>query len=49
MRKWEPEPLRWVATQGLYAAYGMADRAELAGRERTSPIAHLADIVTGRS
>lgn len=49
VRKWEPEPLRWVATHGLYTAYGMADRAELAGRERTSPIAHLADIVTGRS
>ncbi|MFT4230136.1 MAG: FAD-dependent oxidoreductase [Microbacterium sp.] len=48
VRSWEPEPLRWLATKGLYAAYGMADRAELAGREKTSPIAHLADVVTGR-
>ena len=48
VRKWEIEPLRWVATKGLYAAYGMADRAELAGRAKTSPIAHLADIVTGK-
>ncbi|SJN09456.1 FAD dependent oxidoreductase [Leucobacter sp. 7(1)] len=48
VRKWEPEPLRWVATKGLYAAYGMADRTELAGRQKTSPIAHIADVITGR-
>ncbi|MBL3687921.1 FAD-dependent oxidoreductase [Leucobacter zeae] len=48
VRKWEPEPLRWIATKGLYAAYGVADRAELAGRATTSPIATVADIVTGR-
>lgn len=49
VRKWEVEPLRWIATKGLYAAYGMADRAEARGRASTSPIAHLADVVTGRS
>ncbi|CAG7604974.1 NAD(P)/FAD-dependent oxidoreductase [Leucobacter soli] len=48
VRKWEPEPLRWIATKGLYAAYGIADRSELAGRRTTSPIAHIADVVTGR-
>ena len=48
VRKWEIEPLRWVATKGLYAAYGVADRAELAGRASTSPIAHIADVITGR-
>ncbi|WP_427869735.1 NAD(P)/FAD-dependent oxidoreductase [Leucobacter luti] len=48
VRKWEPEPLRWIATKGLYAAYGIADRTELAGREKTSPIAHVADVITGR-
>ena len=48
VRKWEPEPLRWLATKGLYAAYGVADRSELAGRATTSPIARAADIVTGR-
>ena len=47
-RRWEPEPLRWIATKGLYAAYGAADRAEFAGRATTSPIAHLADVITGR-
>lgn len=48
VRKWEAEPLRWIATKGLYAAYGMADRSEARGRAKTSPIAHLADVVTGR-
>lgn len=48
VRKWEPEPLRWIATKGLYTAYGVADRAELAGRVKTSPIARIADVVTGR-
>lgn len=48
VRKWEPEPLRWVATRALYTAYGMADRAEREGRRTTSPIAHLADVITGR-
>lgn len=48
VRRWEPEPLRWIATTGLYAAYGMADRAEAAGRATTSPIARIADVVTGR-
>ncbi|MBS1698828.1 MAG: FAD-dependent oxidoreductase [Actinobacteria bacterium] len=48
VRRWEPEPLRWIATKGLYAAYGMADRAEYAGRASTSPIARIADVITGR-
>lgn len=48
VRKWEPEPLRWIATKGLYTAYGIADRSELAGRQSTSPIAHIADVITGR-
>lgn len=47
-RRWEPEPLRWLATRGLYAAYGMADRAEAAGRPTTSPLALIADAITGR-
>lgn len=47
-RRWEPEPLRWIATKGLYAAYGAADRAESAGRATTSPLARIADVITGR-
>lgn len=49
VRKWEPEPLRYLATRGLYAAYRSADRAEAQGRTTTSPIAHVADIITGRA
>lgn len=49
VRPWEPEPFRWIATRGLYAAYRLADRAEMRGRTtRTSPIARFADLVTGR-
>ncbi|WP_217136401.1 NAD(P)/FAD-dependent oxidoreductase [Leucobacter chinensis] len=49
VRKWEPEPLRWLATKGLYFAYGVADSSELKGRKTTSPIATIADVITGRS
>ncbi|MDT5068130.1 MAG: hypothetical protein QOK02_4285 [Mycobacterium sp.] len=48
VRKWEPEPLRYIAVQALYAAYYAADRAEARGRRSTSPIATMADIVSGR-
>jgi glycine/D-amino acid oxidase-like deaminating enzyme len=48
VRKWETEPLRWIATRGLYAAYGIADRQELAGRATTSPIAGIADKISGK-
>jgi glycine/D-amino acid oxidase-like deaminating enzyme len=47
-RRWEVEPLRWLAVRGLYAAYGMADRLESRGGRRTSPLARLADRVAGR-
>jgi glycine/D-amino acid oxidase-like deaminating enzyme len=47
-RKWEPEPLRWLAVQGIYAAYGAADRIERGGRPRTAMIARIADAVAGR-
>ncbi len=48
VRKWEPEPLRWLATKGLYAAYSQADRSELKGREGSSPLARIADKITGK-
>ncbi len=47
-RRWEVEPLRWVAVQALYAAYRAADRAESRGRASTSPLARVADRVSGR-
>lgn len=47
-RQWEPEPLRWLGVRGLYLAYKLADRHEASGRATTSPIAKLADRITGR-
>ncbi|MEU6232207.1 FAD-binding oxidoreductase [Kitasatospora sp. NPDC047058] len=48
VRRWEPEPLRWLGVHALYAAYHAADHQESAGRPTTSPIARLADLVSGR-
>jgi glycine/D-amino acid oxidase-like deaminating enzyme len=48
-RKWEIEPLRWIATHGLYAAYSMADaREDKSPRSTTSAIARVANVITGR-
>ncbi|MFF2605166.1 NAD(P)/FAD-dependent oxidoreductase [Arthrobacter koreensis] len=48
VRRWEPEPLRWIAVKAMYAAYYAADRAERNGRSTTSPIAKAANLVSGR-
>jgi glycine/D-amino acid oxidase-like deaminating enzyme len=46
-KRWEPEPLRWLAVNAIYAAYHAADRHEARGRPTTSPIAKLADLISG--
>ncbi|MEU9284129.1 FAD-dependent oxidoreductase [Streptomyces sp. NPDC048275] len=49
VRKWEPEPLRWIGVQGMYATYRTADRRELITHSaRSSRLARLADRVAGR-
>jgi glycine/D-amino acid oxidase-like deaminating enzyme len=48
-RRWEFEPLRWLAVHGIYAAYGLADRAERNGRATTPAVARVADFISGRS
>jgi len=48
VRNWEPEPFRWLAVKALYQAYSMADHAELTRRTTTSPLATIADGVSGR-
>ncbi|MFE7565196.1 NAD(P)/FAD-dependent oxidoreductase [Kitasatospora sp. NPDC057500] len=49
VRRWEPEPLRWLGVHALYAAYRAADRHEsVRRRPTTSPLARLADTVAGR-
>ncbi|MEU8920485.1 FAD-binding oxidoreductase [Kitasatospora sp. NPDC048545] len=48
VRRWEPEPLRWLGVHAMYAAYHAADRQEAGGQVTTSPIARVADLVSGR-
>lgn len=49
VRQWEVEPLRWLAVKSLYATYNAADRAESGGRTTTHPLAHAADMISGKS
>jgi hypothetical protein len=48
VRRWEPEPLRWLGVRALYVAYRAADRQEGDGRGTTSLIARVADRISGR-
>jgi glycine/D-amino acid oxidase-like deaminating enzyme len=48
VRRWEPEPLRWLGVQTMYALYQSADAGEIRGRATTSPIARFADKISGR-
>jgi glycine/D-amino acid oxidase-like deaminating enzyme len=49
VRKWEPEPLRWLGVHGMYQLYHMADRRE-ARRDtaQTSRLARVANYLSGR-
>lgn len=48
VRRWEPEPLRWLGVQSMYALYRTADRREANGLGHTSRIARVANAITGR-
>ncbi|SDG21148.1 NAD(P)/FAD-dependent oxidoreductase [Klenkia brasiliensis] len=48
VRGWEPEPARWIGVRSLYVAYRAADRQEFGGTPGTSPIARIADKISGR-
>ncbi|MFG2274135.1 NAD(P)/FAD-dependent oxidoreductase [Streptomyces chartreusis] len=49
VRKWEPEPLRWLGVHGLYAAYRAADRRESSTLSaESSRAARVADRISGR-
>ncbi|MBQ0826857.1 NAD(P)/FAD-dependent oxidoreductase [Streptomyces tagetis] len=47
VRTWEPEPLRWIGVQALYALYRRADHNER-HRPDTSRLARVADAISGR-
>ncbi|TFV59371.1 FAD-dependent oxidoreductase [Mycobacterium sp. PS03-16] len=49
VRRWEPEPLRWLGVHGMYAMYRTADRREAArNRPGTSRLARIANVIAGR-
>ncbi|MFF8536688.1 NAD(P)/FAD-dependent oxidoreductase [Streptomyces sp. SAS_267] len=49
VRKWEPEPFRWIGVHGMYATYRTADRREGATHSpESSRLARIADRVAGR-
>ncbi|SDL08625.1 NAD(P)/FAD-dependent oxidoreductase [Streptomyces indicus] len=49
VRKWEPEPARWIGVHGLYAAYRAADRREASSHAAaTDRLARFADRLSGR-
>ncbi len=48
VRRWEPEPLRWLGIHGMYSLYRMADAQEArTGGAQTSWYASLANRLTG--
>ena len=47
LRRWEPEPLRWLGVRAMYGLYGLADRQETQGGP-PSPLARLGNWLTGR-
>lgn len=49
VRRWEPEPLRWLGVQAMYGLYREADRREYdRDLTRTSRLARVANAITGR-
>jgi glycine/D-amino acid oxidase-like deaminating enzyme len=50
VRRWEPEPLRWLGVQAMYRMYRRADATEYATTSSsTSRLATIANAVSGRS
>ena len=47
IRKWEPEPLRWLGVRAMYSLYRTADRRERS-LPTTSRLAQLGNRLTGR-
>jgi hypothetical protein len=45
-RRWEPEPLRWLAIRGVYSLYRQADRIEVRSG-RPSRLGRLVDAASG--
>ncbi|MEZ5886539.1 MAG: FAD-dependent oxidoreductase [Paracoccaceae bacterium] len=48
VRKWEPEPLRWLGVTGMYALLNAADRSEARRQGPPSRLASLGNWLAGR-
>ena len=48
VRKWEPEPLRWLGVTGMYALLNTADKREARLQGPPSRLARLGNWLTGR-
>ncbi len=48
VRKWEPEPFRWLGVQGMYALLNAADRSEMRHKTGPSRLAAIGNWLTGR-
>jgi glycine/D-amino acid oxidase-like deaminating enzyme len=48
VRRWEPEPFRWLGVRAMYGLYREADRREGRGLAHPSRLARLGDRLTGR-
>jgi glycine/D-amino acid oxidase-like deaminating enzyme len=48
VRRWEPEPLRFIGVHSLYTLYRTADSREYGGLSRTSRIGRFADRISGK-
>lgn len=48
VRRWEPEPLRWLGVRGMYALLNAADRREEARRGPPSRLARIGNRIAGR-
>lgn len=48
VRRWEPEPFRWLGVRAMYGLYRAADRREDDGLLQPSRLARLGNLLTGR-
>lgn len=48
VRRWEPEPFRWLGVRAMYGLYREADRREERGLARPSRLARVGNRLTGR-
>lgn len=49
VRRWEPEPLRWLGVHAMYGLLLAADRYEARSGKRASRLAQIGNWITGRA